>query len=291
MAVSIGIGFLCCSSLLHVVIPPEDNLNKWSAYICRLYHTILKMSQLHNFPLTKLALLLVLSVSCYFSWFIAGSFYCQLLIMNTNRGAAGEFTFWGQKSCAGFLSWLMTVSLDWSGWKRETRRQRNPERDPFGRGAALHPSVPCSNARHVTLPFALACQSQHSIPVWIWSATLAFDFALHLCTSRAIKHQGERDKEMSGVGPSQKPILRSLAPRITCTFNKFEVGGFFFFFSRGRCCTTAAKFSDLSKPATNMWHPELIIASILQLLQQLWFNHLETYVHRFHALPVFSMTL
>lgn len=43
----------------------------------------------------------------------------------------------------------------------------------FQRIGVLPPrlSVPCSHAHHVGLPFALGCQSQHSIPVWVRSVT------------------------------------------------------------------------------------------------------------------------
>lgn len=97
------------------------------------------------------------------------------------------------------------------------------------RSAIFHHSVPCSNARHVSLPFALGCKSQHSNPVWIRSVTWLL--TLH-CIS--VPHEWSNvkreDKEMSGVVHSHKPILFSLAaataPCVTCTFNKLEVGVF-----------------------------------------------------------------
>lgn len=67
-------------------------------------------------------------------------------------------------------------------------------------------SFPCSDACHVTLPFALDHQCQHYIPVWIWFVTWSshfstLDFAFSaLARQRSNKVTSKTDdKEMSDV--------------------------------------------------------------------------------------------
>lgn len=66
-------------------------------------------------------------------------------------------------------------------------------------------SLPCSDARHVALPFALDHQCQHYIPVWSSAVTCflpplqAFAFTLLACRRSNRITSKKHDREMSEV--------------------------------------------------------------------------------------------
>lgn len=182
------------------------------------------MSQLQRFPSQNLHSYM-LRLATILS--IAGLFYYQLLIMDKNRGQR-ENCRGNHFSRAETLSRLMTilsllVGLEEGETKgRETEcvcsgndfRHSKSTYSPNGfyfpvalRSAIFHHSVPCSNARHVSLPFALGCKSQHSNPVWIRS-DMAFDFALHLCTSWVIKRQERGQRNVRCCSQPQTHIVQ-----------------------------------------------------------------------------------
>lgn len=161
------------------------------------------MSLLQRFSFTKLASIYV-EVSDYFSWSIAGLFYYQLLLMGKNREDSVKTAGGNHFSRAETLSRLMTilsllVGLEEGETKgRETLSAYAVGMIPdvsksivtqrflfFSSFAFCHLPSLCSLLKCPSRQFALCFGLQESTlqscvdPI----CDMAFDFALHLCTS------------------------------------------------------------------------------------------------------------